>query len=135
MNKAILLGRIVKNPELKQTQSGTSVCNFTIAVDRKYKNQDGKRETDFIPCVAWRHTAEFIEKYFHKGERIAVEGEIRPRSWEDDQGQKRYVTEVVVSDAYFCESYSHTQNDTQTDNNSPAAVASEDEYGLPFDMD
>ena len=133
MNKAILLGRIVKNPELKQTQSGTSVCNFTIAVDRKYKNQDGKRETDFIPCVAWRHTAEFIEKYFHKGERIAVEGEIRPRSWEDDQGQKRYVTEVVVSDAYFCESYSHTQNDTQTDNNSP--VAAPDEYGLPFDMD
>ena len=129
MNHATLLGRLTKAPELKQTQSGISVCNFTVAVDRKYKNQDGTRDTDFLPCVSWRHTAEFIAKYFHKGERIAVEGEIRPKSWEDETGQRRYMTEIVVDQAYFA--------DGKSDNyTAPPAYEAPayDDADLPFDM-
>lgn len=130
MNNATLLGRLTKQPELKQTQSGQSFCTFTLAIDRKYKNQDGTRETDFIPCVAWRHTAEFIAKYFHKGERILVEGEIRPRSWEDDAGQRRYMTEVIVDQAYFA--------DGKRDNYSAAYDDETDlapsDTDLPFDI-
>lgn len=127
MNHATLLGRLTKQPELKQTQSGISVCNFTVAVDRKYKNQDGTRDTDFIPCVSWRHTAEFIAKYFHKGERIAVEGEIRPKSWEDETGQRRYMTEIVVNQAYFADG----KRDSYT---APPAYDISDDSDLPFDM-
>lgn len=131
MNHATLLGRLTKQPELKQTQSGISVCNFTVAVDRKYKNQDGTRETDFIPCVAWRHTAEFIAKYFHKGERIAVEGEIRPKSWEDETGQRRYMTEIVVDQAYFADGKSSSGGG---DNYDAYEAPAYDDSDLPFDM-
>ena len=79
MNRAILMGRLTKDPETRSTQNGHSVTNFTIAVDRKYKDANGERQTDFIPCVAWRQTADFIYRYFHKGERILVEGSIQPR--------------------------------------------------------
>ena len=130
MNHATLLGRLTKAPELKQTQSGISVCNFTVAVDRKYKNQDGTRDTDFLPCVAWRHTAEFIAKYFHKGERIAVEGEIRPKSWEDETGQRRYMTEIVVDQAYFADGKRSGGGDNYDTYEAPAY----DDSDLPFDM-
>ena len=131
MNHATLLGRLTKQPELKQTQSGISVCNFTVAVDRKYKNQDGTRDTDFIPCVAWRHTAEFIAKYFHKGERIAVEGEIRPKSWEDETGQRRYMTEIVVDQAYFADGKRSGGGDNY---DTPPAYDTPNDSDLPFDM-
>ena len=131
MNHATLLGRLTKQPELKQTQSGISVCNFTVAVDRKYKNQDGTRDTDFIPCVAWRHTAEFVAKYFHKGERIAVEGEIRPKSWEDETGQRRYMTEIVVDQAYFADGKRSGGGDNY---DAPPAYDISDDSDLPFDM-
>ena len=79
MNKAILMGRLTRDPELRQTGSGISVCNFQIAVDRRFKNAQGERETDFIPIVCWRHQAEFVNRYFQKGSRIALVGSIQVR--------------------------------------------------------
>lgn len=104
MNKAILMGRLTKDPELRTTQNNVSVCSFTIAVDRRFKNQHGERETDFIPVVAWRQTAEFTARYFSKGSRIAVVGSIQPRSWDDQDGQRHYITEVIADEVYFADS-------------------------------
>lgn len=100
MNLAVLMGRITKDLELKNTQSGVSVLSFTIAVDRKFKDQNGDKVTDYHNIVAWRNTAEFIAKYFGKGRMICVVGELQNRQYEVD-GQKRTVTELVANDAYF----------------------------------
>lgn len=104
MNKAILMGRLVRDPELRTTQSGISVVSFTLAVDRRFKNNQGEREADFIPCVAWRTTAEFVAKWFVQGQRMALVGSIQPRSWEDADGNKRYTTEVIADEVYFADS-------------------------------
>lgn len=103
MNKVILIGRLTKDVELKNTQSGVAVCGFSIAVDRKYK-AEGQPSADFINCTAWKHTAEFVAKYFRKGNRIALEGRIQTRDWVDDNGEKHYATEVVADSVEFCES-------------------------------
>lgn len=100
LNKSFIAGRLSADPELKQTQGGTSVCSFSVAVNRSYKEQDGTRKADFINCVAWREKAEFICKYFKKGSSIFVVGEIQTRSWEDN-GQKRYATEIKIDEARF----------------------------------
>ena len=107
-NKVILGGRLTATPELKQTQSGTSVCSFAIAVNRKYQ-KDGAQETDFINCVAWRAAAEFISRYFDKGSSICIVGAIQVRSWQDNNGNKRYATEVIVDEAMFVDG----KNDSQ----------------------
>ena len=125
-NKCVLMGRIVADPELKQTTSGVSVCRFTIAVDRRYTKEE--KQTDFINVVAWRQTAEFICRYFAKGSAILVCGELQTRSWTDNDGNKRYATEVVASEASFCEaknnsegnSYSNNSNAAQSKNEAPA---------------
>lgn len=96
-NKATIGGRLTASPEVKQTQSGVPVCSFTVAVNRKANRE----ETDFISCVAWRNTAEFIGKYFSKGSSICVTGAIQTRNWTDSNGQKRYATEIIVDEAYF----------------------------------
>ena len=122
-NKVILMGRCVNAPELKQTQGGATVTNFTIAVDRKY-NKGEEKQADFINIIAWRHTAEFICKYFGKGSAILIEGELQTRSWTDQQGNKRYATEVVASEVTFCEakknsegtSLPQTANGSQSEN-------------------
>lgn len=103
LNKVILMGRITADPELKKTPTGTSVVSFSLAVERKY-SKDGNRETDFINCVAWRTTAEFVARYFTKGNMIALVGELQQRSYQTQQGEKRTVYEVVASDVSFCES-------------------------------
>ena len=103
MNKAILMGRLTKDPELRTTNSGHSVASFQIAVDRRFKNADGEREADFIPIVCWRKTAEFVKDYFVKGQRIALVGSIQVRSW-DENGQRRWMTEVVADEVYFADS-------------------------------
>ena len=111
LNKVVLAGRMTADPELKQTPSGVSVLSFTIAVNRSYvsKNSDqGERQADFINVVAWRNTAEFISKYFRKGSAICVSGSIQTRSWQDQQGQRRYATEVVADEAMFVESRSES---------------------------
>lgn len=100
LNKTILIGRLTWDPELKETQSGTSVCNFSIAVNRRYKNAEGGYDADFINCVAWRQTGEFVSRYFSKGRMIAVVGSLQTRNYEKD-GQRHYVTEVQVDEAYF----------------------------------
>lgn len=98
MNKAILMGRLVKDPELRSTTNGTAVTTFTVAIDRKGK----EKVTDFLPCVAWRQTAEFVAKYFTKGRMILVVGEIQTREYTDKAGNKRTVTEIVVDEVSFC---------------------------------
>ena len=100
MNQVILMGRITKEPELKHTQQGVSACSFSIAVNRRFA-KEGQQNADFINCIAWRNTAEFITKYFHKGSMIAVVGSIQTRTWEDANGKKQYATEVSVDEAYF----------------------------------
>lgn len=101
-NKVILIGRLCNAPELKQTGNGASVTNFTLAVDRKFSKGEEK-QTDFFTIVAWRYTAEFICRYFTKGNAILIEGELQTRSWTDAQGNKRYATEVVADEARFYE--------------------------------
>ena len=109
MNKVELVGRLTKEPELKLTQNQTQFCNFTLACDRPFKNANGQREADFINCVAWRETANFIQKYFHKGNRIGVTGSIQTRSYDDADGTRHFITEVVIDGAEFVESAQSTQ--------------------------
>lgn len=100
-NKTILGGRLTADPELKTTPSGVSVTSFTVAVNRRGKGKDGETQADFINVTAWRQTAEFITRFFHKASSICVVGTIQTRSWTDQQGQKHYATEVVADEAYF----------------------------------
>ena len=97
LNKVILQGRLTAEPELKVTQNGTSVCSFSLAVDRSY----GEKQTDFINCVAWRNTAEFIAKYFGKGKMLIAVGELQVRQYKANDGSKRYATEVIVNEVNF----------------------------------
>jgi len=103
MNSVALVGRLTRDPELRQTQSGISVASFTVAVDRRYTNNDGQREADFIACVAWRQTAEFIAKYFTKGQRIGLTGSLQTRQYTAQDGSKRTVCEVVAENVEFVE--------------------------------
>lgn len=112
LNKAILIGRITKEPELKSTPQGTSVLSFNIACQRNFK-QDGEYKSDFINCVAWREKAEFISKYFGKGDLISVDGMIQTRSYESD-GKKVYVTEVIAHEVGFVESKKEKEEATET---------------------
>ena len=104
LNKAILMGRLTRDPELRSTQSGISVVSFTLAVDRNYARQGEKKQTDFIDIDAWRQTAEFVSKYFTKGMQVAVTGAIQTRNWEDKNGQKRVSVEVVADEVFFADS-------------------------------
>lgn len=96
INRAVLTGRITRDPELRYTQNGTAVVQFTLAVDRQFRNQDGEREADFINCVIWRKSAENFANFTHKGSKIGVDGRIQTRSYENQQGNRVYVTEVIV---------------------------------------
>lgn len=104
LNRVVLTGHLTKDPELKVTQSGLSVVQFVIGVQRQFARKDGEREADFISCVAWRKTAENIAKYFKKGQLIGVDGRIQTRSYDDKNGQRVYVTEVVVDNFAFLSS-------------------------------
>ncbi|MBR6045419.1 MAG: single-stranded DNA-binding protein [Ruminococcus sp.] len=101
LNKVILMGRITRDLELKTTPQGASVLSFTVAVDRSFVKQGEERQADFINCVAWRQTAEFINRFFGKGRMICIEGNLRTRTYDDQNGNKRYVTEVYVDNASF----------------------------------
>ncbi len=104
MNKAILMGRLTRDPEVRTTQSQIPVATFTLAVDRRFKNQSGEREADFISVVAWRSTAEFVGNYLKKGTKVVVVGSIQTRNYEDKEGRRVYVTEVVADEIHFAES-------------------------------
>ena len=101
MNKAILVGRLTRDPELRTTAGGVSVCSFSIAVNRRFKNAEGNYDADFINCVAWRQQAEFLAKYFAKGRMVGVVGSIQTRNYDNKDGQKVYVTEISVEEIYF----------------------------------
>ena len=140
INRAVLTGRMTRDPELKYTGNGTAVASFTLAVNRKFANQQGEHEADFINCVAWRKTAEVLEKYTHKGSLVGVDGRIQTRSYDNQQGQKVYVTEIVVDDFTFLESKGQSTNDSHNNNqnNSEKAPFANDkaieisEQQLPF---
>lgn len=102
LNKVILMGRLTRDPELKYTPSNVAVCSFSIAVERRYARPGEQRQADFINIVAWRNTAEFVSKYFVKGQMINVCGSLQTRTWDDAQGVKRYATEVIADEVNFC---------------------------------
>ena len=104
LNHIVIMGRLTRDPEMRKTGSGIAVANFTVAVDRDFNGQDGQKETDFIDCVAWRKTAEFVQKYFSKGKMIAVSGRLQVRSWNDKDGNKRRTAEIQADNIYFGES-------------------------------
>ena len=104
MNKALLIGRLTKDPELRATSTGRNVCQFSIAVNRNFTNANGEREADFINCVVWDKQAENLAKYQHKGNQIAVEGRIQTRNYDDKDGKKVYVTEILASNISFLDS-------------------------------
>lgn len=135
INKVIIMGRITHDLEIRQSQGGIAVLSFTVAVDRGYVKQGEERQTDFINCVAWRQQAEFIGKYFSKGRMIAIEGNLRTRTYDDKNGTKHYVTEVFVdkvsftgekvsggqlSDSNYSSSYSKPSNSKQSGYNEPS---------------
>ena len=102
-----MMGRLTADPEMRQTPQGTSLARFTIAVNRRFQREGGQ-QADFLNCVAWRQTGEFISRYFRKGSMIAVEGQLQSRSWDGQDGKRQYATEVVVDNAYFTGSRSET---------------------------
>ena len=129
MNKVVLMGRLTKNPETRFTQTNnTQVTSFTLAVNRRFTKQGEERQADFINIVAWNKTAEFCSKYFNKGQQVGVIGRIQTRNWEDDQGQKHYVTEVVAEEAYFADSKKENSNATPQEEFAPI----QDDDELPF---
>ena len=101
MNKVILIGRLTRDPELRYTQSGSAVCSFTLAVDRAFTNQQGEREADFIDIVVWNKAAENVAKYMAQGRQVAVDGRLQIRSYEGNDGQRRWRTEVIANNVEF----------------------------------
>ena len=105
LNHIVIMGRLVRDPELRRTGSGIAVTSFTVAVDRDFgKNENGEKETDFIDCVAWRQTGEFVSKYFTKGRMAVVSGRLQIRNWTDKEGNKRRTAEIVADNVYFGDS-------------------------------
>ena len=131
INVCSIMGRLTADVELRSTQSSVSVCNFCVAVDRQYK-KDEERLTDWIDCVAWRGTAEFVSKYFKKGDPIAVIGKIQTRNWEDQNGNKRKSTEIVVDEVSFVGSKrDNTQLAENKAENTSEENYSEDQADIP----
>ena len=126
-NKVILGGRLTADCELKQTPQGVSVCQFTIAINRR-TSKEQEQQADFINCVAWRNTAEFIAKYFKKGSSICVTGTIQVRSWTDGNGNKKFITEVKADEAFFVDGKSDSQGQEPT----PSFVEVGEDEDLPF---
>lgn len=112
MNKVILMGRLTRDPEMRQTPNGVAVCSFSIAVNRRFA-KEGQQNADFINCTAWRQQAEFICKYFQKGSMIAVVGNLQSRSWENQEGKRQYSTDVVVDEVYFTGSKGDSQGSSE----------------------
>lgn len=117
MNKVILMGRLVRDPEVRYTQSNQpmAIARFTLAVNRRFKRQ-GEQDADYIPCVAFGKQGEFAEKYFRKGQMVSVVGRLQVRNWDDNNGNKRITTEVVVEEQYFAEKKSNAENSQKREN-------------------
>lgn len=131
INNVVLLGRLTATPELKATANGTSVTSFCIAVERRFQPKDGEKVADFINCIAWRGTAEFIARYFKKADMIAVTGEIQTRKYKDKDGNSRTAFEIVVDNASFCGGKSGDNNNNTVNNAVPPAYNVPTAYGAP----
>lgn len=138
LNHITIMGRLTRDPELRNTGSGIPVASFTVAVDRDFSGKDGgEKQTDFIDCTAWRGTAEFISKYFAKGSMIVVSGRLEIQDWTDNDGNKRRSAKVVAASVYFGESRK-SQESTYTPTaqfSAQAATAAPASYGVPVDAD
>lgn len=138
LNKIFLQGRLCKDPELRRTQSGTAVASFSLAVDRDFKSHDGEKEADFINCVAWKGTAEFVSRYFTRGRMAVVEGRLQSRRYTDKDGNNRTAYEVVASSVYFGDSKKDADpldklaEDAEPVSEPPISELDEDSEGLPF---
>ncbi|MDP0463952.1 single-stranded DNA-binding protein [Shouchella rhizosphaerae] len=116
INRVILTGRLTRDVDLRYTQGGSAVATFNLAVDRRFTNQQGEREADFVSCVIWRKSAENFANFFHKGSLVGIEGRIQTRNYENKQGQRVYVTEVIVDNFSFLEPKSSTGNGSYQNN-------------------
>ena len=137
LNRIVLMGRLTRDPELRRTQSGTAVVSFSIACDRDYAAQGAERETDFIDIVAWRGTAEFVNKYFRKGKRVALTGSIQVRKWKDKEGNDRKTVEVVADSVEFADGKDQGAGSYAADQMAAAAdqqftEVEDDDGELPF---
>ena len=143
MNKVILIGRLTRNPELRYTGNNTPVATFSLAVNRQFTNQNGEREADFINCVVWRKLAETVKNYLFQGSQVAVEGRIQTRKYQNDKGENKYITEILVENVEFLESKSKRKENVVNEQLEPALRKSEisnsqeefaytDEEGYPF---
>lgn len=139
LNKIVVMGRLTRDPELRSTQSGLYVTSFSIACDRDFKNQSGEKDTDFIDCVAWRQTAEFVCKYFAKGRMAVVEGRLQIRDWQDNNGNKRRSAEIVADNVYFGDSKRDNSSEQQSSSGAfppsdyrELQEVTEDDGELPF---
>ena len=141
LNHIELMGRLTRDPELRRTGSGVAVASFTLAVDRDIANKEtGERETDFIDCVAWRQTGEFVSKYFAKGRMAVVSGRLQIRNWTDKDGNKRRTAEVVADNVYFGDSKRDSESSGASYSAAPTdpapaadfAVLEDDDAQLPF---
>lgn len=131
MNKFFIKGRLTRDPEIRQTQSGVSVCKFTVAVDRKFSRQGEEKQTDFVDCVAWRGLGDMVGKYCHKGKEIIVCGENHSRKWQDKDGNNRVSWELNADEVYFCGSKGDSSNSGYTP--AQAAPAANTEGFAPLD--
>ena len=140
LNRITIMGRICNDIELRRTASGKAVTSFTLAVDRDFRSDSGEKETDFIECVAWGNTAEFVSKYFGKGRMAIASGRLQIRSWEDKSGNKRKTAEVVADNVYFADSKNETKNEAKPQQETKSydpiepdyAAMMDDDFDLPF---
>lgn len=141
MNSVNIIGRLTNAPELKQTPNGKSVCNFSVAVERRFKDADGNAIVDFIDCVAWNNQAEFLCKWFDKGVRVGLVGELQTRTYADNDGKNRKVVEVLISSVEFADGKREANANTNTNTDSTSVFANStndgfmpvEDAGLPWD--
>lgn len=132
MNKVIEIGNLTKDPELAKTQNGTVYARFTIAVQRRFANADGERETDFFNCIAWRSQGENLAKYCHKGDKISVVGELQTRSYETQDGTKRHIMEIIADEVEFINTKKNDENSVENKPKKPTLQECDDDSDIPF---
>lgn len=132
LNRVVLIGRLTKDPELRYTPNGVAVANFTLAVERSFKNAQGERETDFIPCVVYRQLAELVTNYLSKGKLAAVDGRVQVRSFDGQDGQKRWVTEIIAQDCRFLSPKDSQPQPQQPPTSAFGTEVSLDDQEIPF---
>ena len=136
MNKLILMGRLTKDPEVRYTQTNnTLVASFSLAVNRRFAKQGEERQADFVNIVAWNKTGEFCSKYFKKGQQVGVIGRLQTRNWEDEKGQKHYVTEVIAEEAYFADSKKDSDGSSNFENTFGSSVSENSDFSVSSDDD